>query len=82
MKNLRYIPLNGHFLVNKEGLIVLSDHTIELKKDEVTDVSCRIEYWEENKKYSSILLSYNFNLEPGKIIAIYLRRWQIESLFK
>jgi hypothetical protein len=81
-KNLCYTPLNGHFLVNKDGLIVLSDHTIELKKDDVTHVSRRIEYWEEKKKYSSVLLTNNFELEPEEIIAIYLRRWQIESLFK
>ena len=81
-KNLRYTPLCGHFLVNKEGLVVLSDHTIELKKDDVTHVSRRIEYWEEKKKYSSVLLTNNFELEPEEIITIYLRRWQIESLFK
>ena len=81
-KNLRYTPLYGHFLVNKEGLVVLSDHTIELKKDDVTHVSRRIEYWEEKKKYSSVLLTNNFELEPEEIITIYLRRWQIESLFK
>ena len=81
-KNLRYTPLCGHFFVNKEGLVVLSDHTIKLKKDDVTHVSRRIEYWEEKKKYSSILLTNNFELEPEEIITIYLRRWQIESLFK
>lgn len=81
-KNLRYTSLCGHFLVNKEGLVVLSDHTIELKKDDVTHVSRRIEYWEEKKKYSSVLLTNNFELEPEEIITIYLRRWQIESLFK
>ncbi len=81
-KNLRYTPLNGHFLVNKDGLVVLSDHTIELKKDDIAHVSRRIEYWEEKKKYSSVLLTNNFELEPEEIIAIYLRRWQIESLFK
>ncbi len=73
-KNLRYTPLCGHFLVNKEGLVVLSDHTIELKKDDVTHVSRRIEYWEEKKKYSSVLLTNNFELEPEEIITIYLRR--------
>jgi hypothetical protein len=30
--------------VNKDGLVVLSDHTIELKKDDITHVSRRIEY--------------------------------------
>jgi len=81
-KNLRYALLEGCFLVNKDGVVVLSDHTIELKKDDVTHISRRIEYWEEKKKHSAVLLTNNFELEPEEIIAIYLRRWQIESLFK
>ena len=81
-KNLRYIQKDGHYLVNKDGLVVLSDHKIELKKDDVTHISRKIEYWEEKKKISSVLLTNNFDLEPEEIIAIYLRRWQIESLFK
>jgi len=81
-KNLRYIQKDGHYLVNEDGLVILSDHKIELKKDDVTHISRRIEYWEEKKKLSSVLLTNNFDLEPEEIIAIYLRRWQIESLFK
>ncbi len=81
-KNLRYESVDGCFLVNKDGLVVLSDHTIELKKDDITHISRRIEYWEEKKKHSSVLLTNNFELDPEEIIAIYLRRWQIESLFK
>lgn len=73
-KNLRYTPLNSHFLMNKEGLAVLSDHTIELQKDDFTHVSRQIEYWEEKKKYSSVLLTNNFELEPEEIMAIYLQR--------
>lgn len=81
-KNLRYTKLNGHYLVNEDGLVVLSDQAVELKKDDVTHASRRIEYWEEKKKHSSVLLTNNFELEPQDIIAIYLRRWQIESLYK
>jgi len=81
-KNLRYIQKDGLYLVNEDGLVVVSDHKIELKKDDVTHISRRIEYWEEKKKLSSVLLTNNFDLEPEEIIAIYLRRWQIESLFK
>lgn len=81
-KNLLYTQIDGHFLVNADGLVVLSDNIIELKKDHITHTSRRIEYWEEKKKHSSVLLTNNFDLEPEEIIAIYLRRWQIESLFK
>ena len=42
----------------------------------------KIEYWQEKKKHSDVLLTNNFDLEPEEIIDMYLRRWQIESLFK
>ena len=32
--------------------------------------------------HSNVLLTNNFELEPQEIIAIYKRRWQIETLFK
>ena len=81
-KNLLYTQIDGHFLVNENALVVLSDHMIELKKDDITHTSRRIEYWQEKKKHSGVLLTNNFDLEPEEIIDIYLRRWQIESLFK
>ncbi len=80
-KKLRYIQKGGHYLVNEDGLVILSDHKIELKKDDITHISRKIEYWQEKKESSSVLLTNNFDLEPEEIIAIYLRRWQIESLF-
>jgi hypothetical protein len=46
---MRYTSLKCHFLVDKEELVVLSDHMIELRKDDVTHVSCRVEYWEKRK---------------------------------
>lgn len=81
-KNLLYTQIDGHFLVNENGLVVLSDYMIELKKDDITHTSRRIEYWQEKRKHSGVLLTNNFDLEPEEIIDIYLRRWQIESLFK
>ncbi len=50
------------------------------KKGDITHTSRRIEYWQEKKKHSAVLLTNNFDLEPEEIIDIYLRRWQIESL--
>lgn len=68
--------------MNPSGLAELSDHIVEFEKDEIKHTSRRIEYWEEKKKHSSVLLTNNFDLDPLEIIEIYHRRWQIESLFK
>ncbi len=81
-KNLRYKKLDGHIQVNSNGLAVLSDHQVLFEKDEIQHLSRRIEYWEEKKKHSVVLLTNSFDLDPIEIIEIYKRRWQIESLFK
>lgn len=79
-KNLKYKSIKGSFMINEQGLVVLNDQLIELKKDEIQHTTRRIEYWE--KKHSVILLTNNFDLNPEEIIDIYIRRWQIETLFK
>ena len=81
-KNQRFKKLDGHIQMNPDGLAVLSDHQILFEKDEVKHLSRRIEYWEEKKKHSVVLLTNSFDLDPFEIIEIYKRRWQIESLFK
>lgn len=81
-KNQRFKQLKGCYLVNNNGLVVLNDSTIVFEKDDITHTSRRIEYWEEKKKHSSVLLTNNFDLDPHEIIEIYRRRWQIELLFK
>lgn len=81
-KNQRFKQLKGCYLVNDKGLVVLNDSTIEFEKDEIKHTSRRVEYWEENKEHSTVLLTNNFDLDPDEIIEIYRRRWQIELLFK
>lgn len=81
-KNMRFDLQQSCFQVNDKGLVVLNEAVIELTKDDVTHRARKIEYWEEKKKKSSVLLTNNFELEPEEIIEIYRRRWQIETLYK
>jgi len=81
-KSLRYKQISGYYMSNSNGLVVLTDQVVEFEKGDIKHTSRRIEYWEKNKKHSTVLLTNNFDLDPDEIIAIYLRRWQIETLFK
>ena len=81
-KNQRFTQQQSCYRVNLQGLVVLQDAIVAFSKDDITHTSRKIEYWEQGKKQSTILLSNNFDLEPEEIIEIYKRRWQIELLFK
>lgn len=81
-KSRRFKQLEECYLVNDRGLVVLKDSIIEFEKDEIKHTSRRVEYWEEKKKHSTVLLTNNFDLDPDEMIEIYRRRWQIELLFK
>ena len=81
-KNQRFETQQSCYRVNVNGLVVLSDTKVTFSKDDIKHSSRKIEYWEQNKKQSSILLTNNFELDPEEIIEIYKRRWQIELLFK
>ena len=81
-KNLRYEQQDGVYLVDQFGKVVRYDALIELKKDDIVHQSRLIKYWDENKKKEQVLLTNNFDLHADDIVLIYLRRWQIETLFK
>lgn len=81
-KNQRFELQESCYRVNNDGLVVLNDAHVSFSKDDIKHASRKIEYWEPNKKLSSVLLTNNFELEPEEIIDIYKRRWQIELLFK
>lgn len=81
-KNQRFVLTQSCYSVNLQGQAVLQDAIVEFSKDEIIHTSRKIEYWEKEKKQSTVLLSNNFDLEPEEIIEIYKRRWQIELLFK
>lgn len=81
-KNQRFEIQKSCYRVNENGLIALNDAEVIFTKDDIKHASRKIEYWEQNKKQSSVLLTNNFELDPEEIIEIYKRRWQIELLFK
>lgn len=81
-KNMKFESTKGHYLVNSNGLVVLKDSVIQLEKGDIKHTSRRIEYWEEGKKKSTVLLTNNLELDVNDVIEIYKRRWQIELLFK
>ncbi len=81
-KNLKYTKLDGHIQINEKGLAVLSDHQVMFEKGDIKHQSRRIEYWREDKKQSTVLLTNKLDLDPLEIIEIYERRWQIETLYK
>lgn len=81
-KNMKFESTKGHYLVNSNGLVVLKDSVIQLEKGDIKHTSRRIEYWEEGKKKSTVLLTNNLELDVDDVIEIYKRRWQIELLFK
>src|SRR5690606_34002948 len=81
-KNQRFETQQSCCRVNEKGLVVLNDAKVIFSKDDIKHTSRKIEYWEQNKKQSSVLLTNNFELDPEEIIEIYKRRWQIELLFK
>ena len=50
---------------------MLNDAIVEFSKDDIKHTSRRVEYWEKNKKQSTVLLTNNFELEPDEIMDIY-----------
>ena len=81
-KNQRYMQQTGCYQVNAKGLVVLHDAQVQFAKDDIKHQSRKIEYWEQGKQQSVVLLTNNLELEATEIIEIYKRRWQIELLFK
>ena len=81
-KNMSSKQIDGCYIVNEQGLVVLKDTTVQLEKDGITHITRRIEYWQDKKTKSTVLLTNNLDLDAREVILIYLRRWQIETLFK
>ena len=84
-KNLSYEVLVDCMHQNPQGLMEYREQVVVFRKDGINHIARIITYVDikKGKKPKLILLLTNdFDMPLETIVAIYRRRWQIESLFK
>lgn len=84
-KNLNYEALVDCMHQNPQGLMEYREQVVVFRKDDINHIARIITYVDikKGKKPKHVLLLTNdFDMPLGTIVAIYRRRWQIESLFK
>ncbi|NBH93972.1 IS4/IS5 family transposase, partial [Muribaculaceae bacterium Z1] len=84
-KNLSYEVLVDCMHQNPQGLMEYREQVVVFRKDGINHIARIITYVDikKNGKPKLIsLLTNDFDMPPEIIVAIYRRRWQIESLFK
>ncbi len=84
-KNLRYEVLVDCMEQNKYGLMQYREQVAVFRKGEINHIARIITYVDIKKgKQPKLiqLLTNDFDMSLETIVAIYRRRWQIESLFK
>jgi len=84
-KNLNYEVLVDCMHQNRQGLMEYREQVVVFRKGEINHIARIITYVDIKKgkqpKFIS-LLTNDFDMPLETIVAIYRRRWQIESLFK
>lgn len=83
--NLNYEVLVDCMHQNPQGLMEYRERVVVFRKDGINHIARIITYVDirKGKKPKLIsLLTNDFDMPPETIVAIYRRRWQIESLFK
>ena len=83
--NLNYEVLVDCMHQNPQGLMEYRERVVVFRKDGINHIARIITYGDikKGKKPKLIsLLTNDFDMPPETIVAIYRRRWQIESLFK
>ena len=84
-KNLNYDVLVDCMHQNEQGLMEYREQVVVFRKDGINHIARIITYIDikkgKNPKLIS-LLTNDFDMPLETIVAIYRRRWQIESLFK
>ena len=84
-KNLSYEIMVDCIHQNPEGLMEYREQVVVFRKDDINHIARIITYVDikKGKKPKLIsLLTNDFDMTLETIVAIYRRRWQIESLFK
>ena len=84
-KNLNYEVLVDCMHQNPQGLMEYREQVVVLRKGEINHIARIITYVDIKKGKQPKLISLltnDFDMALETIVAIYRRRWQIESLFK
>lgn len=84
-KNLKYELLFDFMEITQEGKMEYRERIVVFRKGAINHIARMITYVDIRKgKHPKLvtLLTNDFDMRPETIIAIYRRRWQIESLFK
>ena len=84
-KNLNYEALVDCMHQNPQGLMEYREQVVVFRKDDINHIARIITYVDIKKGKTPKLVSLltnDFDMPLETIVAIYRRRWQIESLFK
>ena len=84
-KNLKYETLVDCMDMNPDGRMEYREQVVVFRKDGVSHIARIITYVDiKNGKTPKLvsLLTNDFDMSMETVVAIYRRRWQIESLFK
>ena len=84
-KNLNYEVLVDCMYQNPQGLMEYREQVVVFRKDDINHIARIITYLDikKGKRPKLIsLLTNDFDMPLETIVAIYRRRWQIDSLFK
>lgn len=84
-KNLKYELLFDFMEITPEGKMEYREQIVVFRKGDINHIARMITYVDIKKgKQPKLitLLTNDFDMRPETIVAIYRRRWQIESLFK
>lgn len=84
-KSLNYEVLYSVMDMNKDGEMAYREQVVVFRKGEINHIARLVTYVDIKKgKQPKLitLLTNDFDMDAETIVAIYRRRWQIESLFK
>ena len=84
-KNLKYEVLAGCMDMNEDGLMEYREQVVVFRKDGINHIARIVTYVDIKKGKAPKLVSLLTNdvdMSMETIVAIYRRRWQIETLFK